>query len=178
MSVGIPWNLSLLMGGAGTHLQKVGGDRDIRSMVIEHPEDCRELDPRPHIPPQVGEASALQPGLHRGSRIHVLKCGDRDSCIHSHLFRVSPSWAWSNSICKNVTLDSANSSSGAGSRLFAIPETFRTALGQALPDRDPEQHTADKKCVRPVLELASHAGLAPGMIHRSCPGGSGEMTVV
>lgn len=68
------------------------------------------------------------------------------SCIHSHLFRVSPSWAWSNLIRKNVTLDSANSPLGAESRLFAIPETLRTALGRAFLERDPEQHTVDKKC--------------------------------
>ena len=42
-------------------------------------------------------------------------------------------------IRKNVTL-------GAESRLFAIPETLRTALGQALLERDPEQHTVDEKC--------------------------------
>lgn len=55
-----------------------GWDRDIGATVTQYPEGCRALDPRPQVPPRAGGAYALQPGLHGGSRSHVLKCGDRD----------------------------------------------------------------------------------------------------
>ena len=151
LSFGILWSLSLLMDGTGTHLQKVGGDRDVRTHGHPAPRRLQGAGPQatststgrgslcPPARPPWGQQNSCPQEWGQGH-------GAPHNCIHSHLFRVSPSWAWSNSICKNVTLDSANSPSGAESRLFAIPETLRTALGQALLERDPEQHTADKKC--------------------------------
>ena len=116
-SDGILWNLSLLMDGTGTHLQKVGGDRDIRTRG--HPAPRRLQGARPQATStSTGGGSLCPPARppwgqqNSCPQVWGQGHGAPHNCIHSHLFRVSPSWAWSNSICKNVTLDSANSPSG------------------------------------------------------------------
>lgn len=125
----------------------------------KHPRECyRQLGSSPHTPPLggVGGASALRPGHHGGGRIHILKCGEGDKGLRGSQaasaavsaatsLEISPSWAWGNSICENVTLDSANSPSGQGAETVCHSRVTQDCLGQALLDRDPEQHTANNK---------------------------------
>lgn len=52
---------------------------------------------------------------------------------------ICPSWAWSNSIYKNVTLDSANSPSGQGAETVCHSRITQDLPSQAVPSRDAEQ---------------------------------------